>query len=262
MNDSEIVKIVQEKIEAIEQKEHIKILYAAESGSRSWQVAAPDSDYDIRFVYIRNPKDYLRIDKVSDVLEIPIEGGWDMNGWDLFKALGLLKKSNPRLFEWFNSPIVYAGQTFSERFKPVLLNYFSPKNTMLYYLHTAKTKEAHILQTDTVKVKQYLYVLHPLMAARWVLNNGTPPPVIFRDLMANELSRDIYKDVEILLDKKTHCPEQSVVKRISAIDNYINYEILSLENQISCASDDCSKNWEMLNQFFLNELNAIKEFDL
>lgn len=261
MNHSEIVNFIPEKIKAIEKKEHIKILYAAESGSRSWQVSAPDSDYDIRFIYIRRPKDYLRLDKFYDVLEFPIEENWDMSGWDLFKALGLLKKSNPRLFEWFNSPIVYTGETFAARFKPVMFNYFSPKNTMLYYLHTAKTKQSHILQTDTVKIKQYLYAIHPLMAAKWIINHNTPPPVIFRELMANELSRDIYEDVETLLDKKIHFPEQSVIKRVSVIDEYINREILYLENQINFASEDSDKDWEMLNEFFLNELNSINGGD-
>lgn len=41
MNHSEIVNFIPEKIKAIEKKEHIKILYAAESGSRSCKFQLP-----------------------------------------------------------------------------------------------------------------------------------------------------------------------------------------------------------------------------
>jgi predicted nucleotidyltransferase len=42
-----------------------------------------------------------------DVIEVPIDGSLDINGWDLQKALGLFLKSNPPLMEWLGSPIIY-----------------------------------------------------------------------------------------------------------------------------------------------------------
>ena len=45
------------RIADIEKKEQVKILHAVESGSRAWGFASPDSDYDVRFVYIR-PMEY------------------------------------------------------------------------------------------------------------------------------------------------------------------------------------------------------------
>lgn len=46
-------KIILEKIKEIEEKENVRIIMAIESGSRAWGFESPDSDYDVRFVYVR-----------------------------------------------------------------------------------------------------------------------------------------------------------------------------------------------------------------
>ena len=75
------------KLNEIENRENVKILLAVESGSRAWGFASPDSDYDVRFIYVRPREDYLRLEKTRDVIELPIEGELDINGWDLDKTL-------------------------------------------------------------------------------------------------------------------------------------------------------------------------------
>lgn len=71
------------KLDEIENRENVRILLAVESGSRAWGFASPDSDYDVRFIYVRPKEDYLRLEKNKDVIELPIEGELDINGWDL-----------------------------------------------------------------------------------------------------------------------------------------------------------------------------------
>lgn len=79
----------------VEREQEVRILYAIESGSRAWGFASPDSDYDVRFIYAR-PRDwYLSIEARRDVIELPIAGDLDVNGWDVKKALTLLCKPNP-----------------------------------------------------------------------------------------------------------------------------------------------------------------------
>ena len=48
------------KLNEMESRENVKILLAVESGSRAWGFASPDSDYDVRFIYVRPKTDYLR----------------------------------------------------------------------------------------------------------------------------------------------------------------------------------------------------------
>ena len=98
---------IQERLSSVEKDYNIKILYACESGSRAWNFNSKDSDYDIRFLYVRKPQDYLAVEPPRDVIEVAGDAVWDMNGWDLSKALKLLVKANTNLIEWIRSPIVY-----------------------------------------------------------------------------------------------------------------------------------------------------------
>ena len=84
--------IIKEKLKEIERRENCRILLAVESGSRAWGVASPDSDYDVRFIYVRPQEAYLRLNRLRDVIEVPINGMLDINGWDVDKTLRLLHK--------------------------------------------------------------------------------------------------------------------------------------------------------------------------
>ena len=99
---------IQTKLHQIATSEPLHLLLAVESGSRAWGFPSPDSDYDVRAIYIKQPENYLCIDEQKDTFEY-IENQWfDVGGWDIRKALRLLRKSNAVLLEWLRSPIVYA----------------------------------------------------------------------------------------------------------------------------------------------------------
>ena len=120
--------LIIKKLTEIEEQEDIRILHAVESGSRAWGFPSPDSDYDVRFIYVRKPEFYLKLEKTRDVIELPINDMLDINGWDLKKTLQLLYGSNPTLFEWMSSPVVYRKTGFIDQLRPYLAEYFSCKN--------------------------------------------------------------------------------------------------------------------------------------
>lgn len=64
-----VEKIIKERLDGIEQRYGVRILYACESGSRAWNFASKDSDYDVRFVYVRPLSWYLGISDKRDVIE-------------------------------------------------------------------------------------------------------------------------------------------------------------------------------------------------
>ncbi len=48
----EIRACVLHELDAIERQHRVTVLFACESGSAGWGFASPDSDYDVRFVYV------------------------------------------------------------------------------------------------------------------------------------------------------------------------------------------------------------------
>ena len=245
---------IQEQLRRIEEAENIKILLAVESGSRAWGFASPDSDYDVRFVYIRRPEDYLRLDAVRDVIELPIDDVLDINGWDLQKTLRLLYKSNPTLFEWFSSPIVYQKTEFADKFRDLMMHYFSSKKTLYHYVSMAEGNYREYLKGDLVRAKKYFYVLRPVLACQWILDWGTPPPMLFSELLKAELPVELIDVVNQLLELKMNSPEVKLIKRISEINEYLDESIPSIKRAVRLLEDSLTPDWNELNQLFLQSL--------
>lgn len=245
---------IQEQLRRIEEAENIKILLAVESGSRAWGFASPDSDYDVRFIYIRRLEDYLRLDAIRDVIELPINDVLDINGWDLQKILRLLHKSNPTLFEWFSSPIVYQKTEFVDKFRDLMMHYFSSKKTLYHYVSMAEGNYREYLKGDLVRAKKYFYVLRPVLACQWILDWGTPPSMLFSELLKAELPVELIDVVNQLLELKMNSPEVKLVKRISEINEYLDESIPSIKRAVRLLEDSLTPDWNELNQLFLQEL--------
>ena len=242
------------RLNEIENRENVKILLAVESGSRAWGFASPDSDYDVRFIYVRPREAYLRLEKTRDVIELPIEGELDINGWDLDKTLRLLRASNPTLFEWFSSPIVYRETAFAQEFRGIMQRYFSSKRGLSHYLSMASSNYREYLKGDTVKAKKYFYVLRPVLACRWILDKGTPPPMLFSELMDAELNPVLLPDVNRLLDLKMNAPEIKTIPKIESINHYLDSSIEEVRSRIVQLQEDTNHGWEELDQLFLSQL--------
>jgi predicted nucleotidyltransferase len=247
-----------EKLNDIERGENITILHAVESGSRAWGFASPDSDYDVRFFYLRPRTEYLRLEPRRDVIECPIDGDLDINGWDLDKTLRLLHKSNPTLFEWASSPIVYRTTDFFQRMIPTIQSYFVAKPGLWHYLSMADNNYREYLKTDLVRAKKYFYVIRPLLACKWILAEGTPPPVLFTELLDTQMEPEARIEVENLLRLKMNTPEIGKIPRIQALNDYMDADIQAIRERIEKLPDEKKNRWEPLNRIFLE---ALEEFE-
>ena len=244
-----------EKLREIERENGVRILLAVESGSRAWGFASPDSDYDVRFIYVRDKEDYLRLEEVRDVIELPVDEVLDINGWDLQKTLRLLYRSNPTAFEWCSSPIVYLETPFADRFRGLLNEYFSQKRSLYHYVIMAEGNFREYLKGELVKAKKYFYVLRPVLACRWILDKGTPPPMEFSALAEAELPEELRTDVDRLLQIKTESPETEMIPRMDALNGFLEEQILEIKERIGSMPDEDRRSWDELDRLFLSELD-------
>ena len=243
-----------EKLNEIEKKQNVKILHCIESGSRAWGFPSPDSDYDVRFVYVRPKEFYLRLDKTRDVIEWQLDDTLDVNGWDIQKALTLLHNSNPTLFEWSMSPIIYKTTDDWQKVATVINRYFEAKSGLYHYLSMAKKNYREHLKGENVRLKKYFYVLRPILACKWILAEGTPPPMLFRTLVDKYLDEDLLPDVEGLLEMKMSLPEMGEGKRLDRVNDYLDRSISEIERTVAEMPTEDSADWNELNQIFLDLL--------
>jgi len=250
---------IKENLAALEAKEDIKILYACESGSRAWGFPSKDSDYDVRFIYIRDRDWYLSVDYAlrRDVVEQPIDDLLDVNGWDLKKSLLLLKKSNPALIEWIDSPIVYSSVgSFREDYKNLVADYYSPKACFHHYENMATTNYRGYLKEASVRIKKYFYVLRPLLAMRWIAEDRGVVPMEFSALLEAGLKDQVVKDeISDLLKKKKAGFEAEYAPSIPVLNAFIESELATL-SELGKEIRENKRSYDQLNSFFSRMLDA------
>ncbi len=218
---------IRSHLSEIEVMENVRIAYACESGSRAWGFPSADSDYDVRFLYVQPVECYLSIDEKRDVIERLASEGLDINGWDLKKALGLFRKSNPPLLEWLGSPIVYLEKySIAAEMRELTPVYYSPTACLYHYLHMARGNFRDYLKGGEVWVKKYFYVLRPILAMNWIEKGLGVVPTDF-NVLVDKLVTDPKLRVEIdrLLSAKRAGAELERAPRIKPISEFIEQEL-------------------------------------
>ncbi|MDL2211689.1 nucleotidyltransferase domain-containing protein [Erysipelotrichaceae bacterium OttesenSCG-928-M19] len=238
------------KLKEIEKQENVKIIYAVESGSRAWGFASPDSDYDVRFIYIREHKDYLRLDEMKDTIEWQLDETLDINGWDLKKALKLLYKANPTLYEWNSSVIIYRESKEWKEVTQYFENYYNAKAMLYHYYKMALSNYQANFKGNEIIIKKYLYVLRPLLASQWIINKNSIPPILFADLVESELPKELRVDVSNLLKLKEASNEKEKMPRIIILDNFIEQNLIKIKQYLDNMEVIKSNDYRALNELF------------
>jgi uncharacterized protein len=158
-----------------ESKWNIDILFACEAGSRAWGTDSTESDRDLRFIYRhRDIRSYLSLKKPSEVIDY--QNPIDAHGWDIFKAFQLASKSNPSLYEWVFSPMIYEDKNgFSIRLKEIIIENYSSFAVAMHYLSliTRNLKEVSGKETLGKKQqKQLIQIVRAILVIHEILANG------------------------------------------------------------------------------------------
>jgi predicted nucleotidyltransferase len=224
-----------EEIKKFEREQGIKIIFAAESGARCWGLDSPTSDYDVRFIFHYPVREYLKIDRPKDTLERKnVEYNIDFVGYDIYKYLYLISKTNVNMLEMLNSSTVYY-EGKSELMK-VIREYanFTFNPVVAYYHYHAlgwNNYDKYIvrgLEKGKNIPKTYVYALRGLLGALHALEHGELCPVNFEKFVRDtpllpEEIKTVFLEEFIPMKRGKLV---STTERNSLVDTYLEMEFL------------------------------------
>lgn len=201
--DADIVRAIDARLDTIEHDDGVRIAWAIESGSRAWGFPSPDSDYDARFLYVRPRDDYLTPWRRRDVIELPTDAVFDVNGWDLTKALDLLVRGNATVTEWLRSPIVYRGDAGFRDGLLALAERVADRALLgRHYLHVGRGQWA---AAESANLKKVFYALRPAAILNWMDAHPdvrVPPMTLDEALDGSTASAEVRDEVARLVELK------------------------------------------------------------
>lgn len=251
MPGNQVRQRVRHALAQIEAERNVRVLFACESGSRAWGFASQDSDYDVRFLYVHERDWYLSVEDRRDVVELPIADDLDVSGWELRKALRLLRKSNPPLLEWLKSPLVYQyDPVFAAEFGALATEFYSARRCFVHYLHMAFGNWRDYLRNrELVSLKKYLYVFRPLLACRWIERQLGPAPMLFSHLVEGVLEEpEVREALADLVARKQAGLELAMAPPVAALSRFIEIELARLDALQK--PEEVAADVEVMNGFF------------
>lgn len=249
-------KIIQ-YLDKIEKDKEIKILLACETGSRAWGFPSPDSDFDIRIIYVHQKDWYLSLSEKKDSIELMFENNdIDITGWDLRKSLRLLQKSNPPLLERIQSPILYkSDNAFLVEINNLATSQYSRIATIHHYLSMAKKFMEELREKKEYKLKKFFYALRSAIACKWILEREEMPPIEFQKML-NGLSIDnnLLTRINELIQLKATISESYLHQGENDLMSFIETCINSAFEQRNSLPSS-KGNEKELNSFFIKMLS-------
>lgn len=110
------------------------------------------------------------------------------------------------------------------------------------------------LESDTVKLKKYFYVIRPILTARHVLAKRTQPPMLFEDLASEYLDEKLASAVDELLAMKRSGVETLYIPRHEELNAWI-YDSL---DELKLLAKDLPRieklPWDEYNELFLDPI--------
>jgi predicted nucleotidyltransferase len=258
--DAAIVEQIDERLDGVAREHDVVIPWAIESGSRAWGFPSPDSDYDCRFLYLRQPEEYLSLWSSRDVIETPLDEIFDVNGWDLAKALRLLVKGNAVISEWLRSPIVYSGD---EAFRDSLLDLAEDVSDRVllnrHYLHVGRRQWSG--DTQDVSLKKVFYALRPATTLLWLRSHpeSVLAPMNLHDLLAEtEVADSVLRETAELTALKAVTSEMGRGTVPPAIAAFVIAEFERAEADVDGADLlPRSETTARVNEYFRSTLQAL-----
>ncbi|WP_052504382.1 nucleotidyltransferase domain-containing protein [Rossellomorea aquimaris] len=244
--------IILEGLRCIEIEEGIKILYAVEAGSRAWGYHTDDSDYDVRFIYIRETTAYLDLQETKDVIEKTTHHAIEYSGWDLSKSLKLLRKSNPSLLEWLTDENVYIEHPTMGVIRKLRDLTFSPNRCLIHYYHMTK-RNMEKLKDEPFSTKKWMTIIRPWLAYEWIMKHRTFPPNGINEMMGHlNMNGDIKSTITSMVTSRG-----KEIHNLKHLKDYIMGSLLKLDRGLEQSHSNDYHQWGKINETFISILEEV-----
>ena len=250
-------KYILDKLKSIEREERVRILYAVEAGSRAWGYHTDESDYDVRFIYIREVTAYLNLQETKDVIVKSTYDSIEFSGWDLSKALKLLRKSNPSLMEWLTNENVYIEHPDIEKVRKLRDQTFSPARCLIHYYHMGKRNMEKYSKEEIKDLKKMMTIIRPWLAYKWIKEYRTFPPNGMNEMVDHINMNEGMKDTisSILLSRVNG--KEVPCHILMYMEKYIRKDLLKMDGNLEDLHSNDSFQWGEINLTFLKILEDV-----
>jgi predicted nucleotidyltransferase len=238
----------------IENQYDVQIIYACEAGSRTWGISHENSDYDIRFIFVYPLQKYLVIDAQKDVIEVKRIPNIELSGWELGKALQLLRKQNPSLLEWLHSHIIYEDRlAVKEQLLTLHQRFYFKKPLLHHYFNMAK-RNASLLE-HKYSFKLQVNIIRPLLMCQWILKNDYFPPLQMGKVVSCIDDPEVMKGINNIISLKKTGDINEGIHRFGD-SNVMNWTLSSL-SELEVYLNHHSETAAFSNMSFTEELNKL-----
>lgn len=194
---------------SLEKEQNIKIIFACETGSRAYGISSSESDTDIRFIYVNNLDHYLSFENKGQSICIR-EQNYDICGWDIKRALELLKKSNLSVLEALHSPCIYLkDEEIYEKLISLSKKTFNPVALHQSFLNIIRKNY------NNPEPKSYFYVIRAYLSILWLKQFQKFPPLNFQELLNGvNLTKELKTIIKECIARRFDCRHPDLDKFI------------------------------------------------
>ena len=256
-------ELITKRLKEIETKHNVKIIMAVDNGSNAYGSASPNSDIDLRFLYVETIESYLRLGREKDVIEIiDEENNIEYKGFSLDKFMKLLSKSNPSILEWINSPITYLKESKYEnirkQIKELSLEYFSVKRCLFHYTGNALTDFKKMLNGNAstkiqIDLKKFLSVFRHLLVSEYIISENKYPETT--DLAYLIIQSKKFKELKVIDSDLTY--REFLIKALEIKKNFVPDEV-NQKPYLTMNEKEYSFHYELIDDL-INEYRKVAD---
>lgn len=260
MNDADKERVAA-ALRDIESRHGCRVLFAVESGSRAWGFASPDSDYDVRGVFVKPLDWYLQLKSdVPDTIVEELPDEIDVSLWDLRKALLQMAKSNASFLEWLGSPIIYRDYGIIAALNELKADCANPAHVAFHYASMFRKAMESRNEDGTIRIKKLCYALRAALCLRYAMAVEKMPPTPFVDVLAEtKLEPDELDAIREVLAQKEHALESDTVTPDARLANLLADRYDSIASHPWRKGGMAGDVYAKLEQCFSDTVKGVKQ---